>query len=416
MRITFLTVGSRGDVQPLLAFALGLTAAGHEVTFAAFPKFERMVRAAGLEYAPLAEGRTGDSGAGGRERVSPARTRRGRTIAVGFLQDRRSVARERLADAIAACEHAEAVVAVELAMLLAWQVAEHLELPLVRARLSPPPPIAGRPIAGAARQAAWLAVRPWLGSGRSENGLGRLPLREPLGQLDARRTLELYAFSPAVVPDPARSGPWTHITGFWFFDGALDPEPSAELREFLDAGPAPVCVGFGAMADDDPAAVSALVHDALARAGRRGVLVGGLAGDGEPARSSRALAVEAVSHSWLLERCAAAVHHGGAGTTAAALRAGVPSVIVPQMIDQHGWGRRIAALGAGPRPLPRRKLSAERLAGAIRAAIEQDGLREHARSLGARIRAEDGIASAVEVFERHMEGVAAPAPTEVINS
>jgi sterol 3beta-glucosyltransferase len=415
MRITFLTVGSRGDVQPLLAFALGLAEAGHEVRFAAFPKFEAMVSAAGLPFAPLAEGRTRRSRDGGAG-ASPARARRGRSVAVGFLQDRRSVARERLTDALAACEDAEAIVAVELAMLLAWQVAEHLELPLVRARLSPPPPIAGRPLARVLRQAGWLGLRPWLETGRREAGLGRLPLREPLGQLDARRTLELYAFSSVVVPNPARSGPWTHITGFWFFDGALDPEPPAELREFLDAGSAPVCVGFGAMADEDPAAISALVLDALVRAGQRGVLVGGLAGDGEPARSSRALAVDAVSHSWLLERCAAAVHHGGAGTTAAALRAGVPSVIVPHMIDQHGWGRRVHALGAGPPPLARRRLSAERLAEAIVAAVEQAQLRERAAALGARIRGEDGVASAVEVFERHMDGVAARAPSEVINS
>jgi sterol 3beta-glucosyltransferase len=411
MRITLLSVGSRGDVQPLLAFALGLSAAGHEVRLAAFPKFEGMVRAAGLEYATLTEGRSAGRSGG----ASPARGRRGRAVTVGFIQDRRSVARERLSDAIAACEGAEAIVAVELAMLLAWQVAEHLSLPLVRARLSPPPPIAGRPIAGALRQAAWLGVRPWLGSGRRANGLGRLPLREPLGQLDARRTLELYAFSPAVVPDPARSGPWTHITGFWFFDGAIDPEPSAVLLEFLGAGSAPVCIGFGAMVDEDPAAISALVLDALERAGQRGVLVGGLAGDGESAGSSRALALDAVTHGGLFERCAVVVHHGGAGTTAAALRAGVPSVTVPHMIDQYGWGRRVHALKAGPRPLPRRRLSAERLAEAIGAAVEQVELREHAESLGARIREEDGVMCAVEVFERHMEGAAGPARSEVIN-
>jgi sterol 3beta-glucosyltransferase len=418
LRVSIISVGSRGDVHPLIGFAHALIAAGHEVRFAAFPKFEGDVRAAGLEYAPLAEGRlsrTPQQDAAGRRaaRGSARRT----PVPVQFVQEARAVARRRLADALAASERADAIVGNELAMLIAWQVAEHRGVPLVRVRYSPPPRLAGSPAAGAVRQAGWLVVRPWLGTGRRELGMSRLPLREPLARLQERRTLELYAISPAVLPDPARKGPYTHLTGYWFLDDGLDPEPPQPLLDFLADGPAPVCVGFGTMQDDDKdvRATSELVLAALRRAGQRGVLLGGL--DAGPAGAAQsAIAVPAVSHGWLFERCAAVVHHGGAGTVAAALRAGVPSVVVPHMMDQHGWGRRLHATGVAPAAIPRRRLSAARLGEAIAAAAGEPSMRERARELARRIRDEDGIARAVEVFERHMDGVAGRAVSEVINS
>jgi sterol 3beta-glucosyltransferase len=417
VRVSFISVGSRGDVHPLLGFALALAAAGHRVRFAAFPKFEGDVRAAGLDYEPLAEGKlskTPQRNAAG-QRAARGSARR-TPVPVQFVQEARTVARRRLADALAASEGTDAIVANELAMLIAWQTAEHRGVPLVRVRYSPPPALAGSPLAGLVRQAGWLLVRPWLGAGRRQLGMSRLPLREPLAGLQQRRTLELYALSPAVLADPARKGPYTYLTGYWFIDGGLDPEPPQPVLDFLAAGPAPVCVGFGTMQDDDKdvRATGELVLDALERAGRRGVLLGGLGAGLDLPEST--IAVQAISHGWLFERCAAAVHHGGAGTAAAALRAGVPSVVVPHMMDQHGWGRRLHELGVAPAPLPRRRLSAARLGEAIAEAVGEPTMRERAGELARRIREEDGIACAVEVFERHMDGVAGRAVSEVINS
>ena len=198
---------------------------------------------------------------------------------------------------------------------------------------------------------------------------------------------------------PAGSGPWTHVTGYWFLETSLDPDPPAELREFLDAGEPPVCFGFGSMLAADPAAMTALAIEALAA--RRGVLVGDLHVQAGVELPPSVFAVGAVEHGWLFERCAAVVHHGGAGTTAAALRAGATSVIVPHMLDQFAWARRLRELGASPPPIPRRKLSAPRLREAIAAAVEDPRFAARTALLGEQIRQEDGVGCALEAFERH---------------
>ena len=140
----------------------------------------------------------------------------------------------------------------------------------------------------------------------------------------ARGTLELRAYSPAVVTDSPPLSASTTVTGYWFLESDVDPEPPRELVQFLEAGPAPVCVGFGSMIESDPQGMSELAVEALRRAGQRGVLIRGAQGFDESRLPDSVHAVGAISHDWLFERCSAVVHHGGAGTTATALKAGVP--------------------------------------------------------------------------------------------
>jgi UDP:flavonoid glycosyltransferase YjiC (YdhE family) len=409
VRVTILTLGSRGDVQPLLGFGAGLSTAGHEVRFSTHPKFEPLVSAVGLEFGPLAEGRLGEGPSTVEGRRWLERGSRRWPAWVGFIRDARSVASRRLTDAVAACEGSDAIVATDLATLLGWQMSDLFGVPLVRARLSPPPPLAQRPIASGVRQGAWIAAQPWLGSMRRDAGLPPLPLREPLGQLSSTRTLELYAFSPEVVPELADVGPWTHVTGYWFLDQRLDPEPPRSLLEFLATGTAPVCIGFGTMLDADPAATGKLVVEALSRAGRRGVIVRGQYGFRGVKLPDSIFALDTIDHGWLFEQCAAVVHHGGAGTVATTLRAGVPSVVVPHMSDQHAWARRVQRLGVSPAPIPRRKLSSERLHEAIALAVTHPGIAERAAALGERIRQESGVERAVEEFAHHLGQAGEPA-------
>jgi sterol 3beta-glucosyltransferase len=149
----------------------------------------------------------------------------------------------------------------------------------------------------------------------------------------------------------------------------------------------------------DRHAMTALVVEALAKANRRGVLLTGAGGLGERVSES-VIGVASLPHDWLFPRMAAVVHHAGVGTTATAVRAGVPSVVVPFFADQPFWASRVSALGLSPPPIPRRALSADRLAAAIRLATSNTGMARRATAMGARVKAEDGVARAVETFQQ----------------
>jgi UDP:flavonoid glycosyltransferase YjiC (YdhE family) len=339
---------------------------------------------------------------------------------VGYVRDARSVAHRRLIDAATACDGADVIVASNLAQVLGWQMSDHLGVPLVRTLFHAPTywmARSGSSMAGAARELAWLAARPWLNSVRCEAlALPPVPVREPIGELNRRGMPILYPFSPLVFPPPAHGGATVAVTGYWFLDASLDPEPPRELIAFLEDGPPPVCIGFGTQIDDDPTRTTTIMVEALRRAGRRGILL----------RTPQAIkgidlppairAVAAVSHTWLLPRCAAMVHHCAAGTTAAALRAGVPAVPVPHNSDQFSWARRVSELGVGSRPIPRRRLSVQSLEEAIRMVTGNGDVRRRAADLGAAIRQEDGVARAVEFFERYVGGRGGRAPAQAVNS
>jgi UDP:flavonoid glycosyltransferase YjiC (YdhE family) len=207
----------------------------------------------------------------------------------------------------------------------------------------------------------------------------------------------LYGFSPHVVPRPADWPASCQVTGYWFLPGAPGWTPPAPLTRFLADGPAPVCVGFGSMLGADPARLTALVVTAVRQVGLRAVLLSGWGGLGTIAGDD-VLVIDEVPHEWLFPRVSAVVHHGGAGTTAAALRAGTPAVVVPFGVDQPFWGARVAALGAGPRPIPLRGLTADRLADALRLVTADQGMQARAADLGQAIRSEDGVATAVSAF------------------
>lgn len=156
------------------------------------------------------------------------------------------------------------------------------------------------------------------------------------------------------------------------------------------------------MTNRDPEEATALVLEALESAGRRGVLLRGWGGLSESELQNNIFKLDHAPHEWLFPRMAAVVHHGGAGTTAASLRAGVPTIIIPFFADQPFWGRRVYELGVGPRPLLRKQLSAGCLADAIREAVNDAEMQRRAVNIGKVIRAEDGVAHAVEAFQKFL--------------
>jgi UDP:flavonoid glycosyltransferase YjiC (YdhE family) len=207
----------------------------------------------------------------------------------------------------------------------------------------------------------------------------------------------LYGFSHAVIPPAADWGANVHVTGYWFLDRSESWTPPPALADFLAAGPPPVYLGFGSMSTQKPRETADLVLAALSKAGQRGIILSGWGGMTASDLPGTVFPLASAPFTWLFPRMAAVAHHGGAGTTAQGLRAGVPSIVIPFFGDQPFWGARVRALGAGPAPIPRKKLTVERLAEAIEQAVSDQGMRAKAAAIGAKIRAEDGVACAAQI-------------------
>jgi sterol 3beta-glucosyltransferase len=228
-----------------------------------------------------------------------------------------------------------------------------------------------------------------------------LPYRAPLAKLRKRNNLTLYGYSPTLLPKPSDWPSATHVTGYWSLQRDDGWEPPDELLTFLEAGPAPVYVGFGSMHARDAEQQTRVVVEALARAGQRGVVLTGWGALTDTDLPSHVFGIRSVPHEWLFPRTSAVVHHCGAGTTGAGLRAGIPTVPVPFFADQPFWGRCLASLGVASRPIPLERLSVKRLAEAIHQVTTTDSVRERAAAVGEQVRSEQGIARAVELIDRY---------------
>ncbi|AEA24174.1 Sterol 3-beta-glucosyltransferase [Pseudonocardia dioxanivorans CB1190] len=413
MRITLLAVGSRGDVEPFVVLGVRLRRAGHGVRFATHDEFASTVGAAGLEFATLPGNPRAVLASPEGKRMLATRnpvalTRRMAAI-VGPALD------EAYPAAVDACRDADLVVYATLAAI-GPNVADLYGVPAVAAHLQPQTPTRAfgptgspgvRDVPAALRHATWAladrllwkAFLPTIAAQRRAQGSPPLPPGPPSHWPPGTRPPTLYGFSRVVVPVPPDWPPDVHVTGYWMAPPDPHHVPPRELAAFLDAGPAPVYIGFGSMPDRDAGQLVDIALAAARRARTRMVLAAGWAGLAPGHPSDDVLVVGDVPHRWLFERVAAVVHHGGAGTTAAGLRAGRPSVVVPFFSDQFFWGRRVAALGAGPPPIAREKLTAAALTEALRAAL-QPGPAAAAAAVGARIADEDGPACAVAVLER----------------
>jgi sterol 3beta-glucosyltransferase len=202
-----------------------------------------------------------------------------------------------------------------------------------------------------------------------------------------------------VFPRPGDWPEYVYDTGYWFLDEEADWRPSVELVDFIGSGTPPVYAGFGSIANLTLAAqTTELVIDALIRSGQRGILATGWGGMSKMASIPEdILILESAPHSWLFPRMAAVIHHGGAGTTAAGLRAGVPGIVIPFSNDQFAWGRRAYELGAASKPIPRKNLTAEKLADAIKFVLTKE-IKDAAKDLGTKIQSENGALAAAKII------------------
>jgi UDP:flavonoid glycosyltransferase YjiC (YdhE family) len=407
MRIAIVCNDTRGGIQPYVALGLGLRQAGHEVQAVAPSHLASMFSDVGLRVAPL----SGFSEAALQSMTSVAER--------GTIAAMRASVREipgRIVtwtrEMLEGCEGADVVTGGVGGMIVGVSVAEKLGKPFIETHLQP----LGAPTD--AYPGVLLPGTPrWLGSWglRMSHHLSEMAVwmpfkgamktaREKVLGLEGRPTATdgqpvLYGFSRHVLQVPSKGARARHVTGYWTLPAAPTWRPPPALEAFLARGGPVVSIGFGSMASENPEAVTALVLGAVRRAGVRAVLLAGWGGL-ELIDSADVISADALPHDWLFPRVAAVVHHGGAGTTGAGLRAGVPAVVVPFTMDQPFWGSRVAALGVGPTPIPRTRLTENRLADALRRAVNDKAMRARAAELGARIRAEDGVAEAAAYFSR----------------
>jgi UDP:flavonoid glycosyltransferase YjiC (YdhE family) len=221
-------------------------------------------------------------------------------------------------------------------------------------------------------------------------------------ELRDKHTPLLCALSPSIISRPTDWPEYIQMEGYWFLDAPASWKPSPELVNFLQNGDKPVYIGFGSMANQRARQMTEIVIEALHISGQRGVLARGWGGLNVSDPPENIFLLDEVPHDWLFPQMTAVVHHGGAGTTAAGLRAGVPSIVIPHMQDQPYWGRRIFELGVGPSPIPRKRLNAVNLAQAITQAVKDQNIREKSRRIGEKICLEDGVGRAADFIEAYM--------------
>ncbi len=418
MKITICTFGSRGDTQPYVALAIGLQQAGHQVTLVASSDLAEWIRSYGINVYPLRFSLREFTQKPGQQDALKGRNmlRVLRDFRAGFENYLVGV----MDDCWQAAQDAEFLVLSSIASI-GVDIAKQRNIPLAVVSLQPLfPPTRAFPMfmlpfrfsfGGAYNyltsslymRAGWLFVGGLLNHWRTKC-LGLPPWRSMgamIATLGDRGTPWLYAYSPQLLPKPPDWSDNLHVTGYWFLDAQPNWQPPAELVRFLESGPPPIYVGFGSMSDKDPEHRTRLVLRALELSGQRCVLLKGWGALAHMPASASVFSAEDVPHSWLFPRMAAVVHHGGAGTTAAGLRAGVPSIITPFLLDQYSWADRVVKAGVGLRLVDSKRLTAEKLAQAIHTAVTDTALRDRAAACGERIRAESGVAQAVELIERH---------------
>ena len=417
MKIVISSLGTRGDVQPYLALALGLQQAGHQVTFATSHNFTDWIQSCGVGVHP-----TRFSVQEFMQNPKTQAIMRSRNPMRQFrmMQDIMSKSVEAQDDIWQAIQTADFVIqtgtgngALEAAQKRGLPAAFAYPIPFAPTRAFPSFFLGPLHFSfgqaynhfthTAMHQVLWAGMGgPMTNNWRKKIGLK--PWRSYAEQSAYARTLgipSLYGFSQHVIPKPIDWDELQHITGYWFLDAPADWQPPAELARFLESGPPPIYVGFGSMNHENPERQTRLALRALELSGQRGVLLTGWGGMTRQAESAQVLFVDNVPHAWLFPRMAAVVHHGGAGTTGAGLRSGVPSIIPAFVGDQVAWADHVRQLGVGPRVPGIKALTAEKLAEAIHTAVNDSALRARAAALGEKIRAENGVARAVEIIERH---------------
>ena len=413
MRVALLTYGTRGDVQPFIALARGLQQAGHTATLAAPERMAALAAPDAIPFVPLA----GDPAQFMQALIDKAGRNPLRIMQVmgDFVFP---LAGQVIAGLRTACRDADVIVHTFLTTTGGHAIARERNRPDVSVQFFPvfaptgefpSPAFPDLPLGrrynhlthALFTQLYWRVGHlgyDWL---KRTNPAFPRRLAWPFQPSDRAITPLLFAFSPAVVARTPEWGTHVHLTGFWTSTGPAAWQPPQPLAQFLEAGPPPICVNFGSMVSREAQRLYEAVLAALSGTQQRGVIVTGLGGWQSAGDAANVLVIDAAPHDWLFPRMKAVIHHGGAGTTAAALQAGVPNIVVPFAADQPFWGQRVAQLRAGPQPIPAWQVNAARLTTAIHEALDNPALQQRAAEVGRQLRTENGVGQAIALIEAH---------------
>jgi UDP:flavonoid glycosyltransferase YjiC (YdhE family) len=400
---------TRGDVQPFVALGAGLGSRGHEVILAAPAKYRQLAETAGLEFAEIDE--DPDQFHESPEviaaiRKSPSMMRVGRAMRRSMPKRSPEEVSRVLAQLHQATLRSDAIVTTMFTYTVTFA---QPEAPWCSASWWPNVATAAQPALGTPRlpiggsynrftysfleNFQWRIMRPYINHFRKDRGLPPVQRPSPLRGL-GRDIPMFYPYSPKVLPPPADWPARCHVTGYWYWHRKWTPP--AQLTRFTRNDPAPLLMTFGSSWPSHRKEESLRwALEAARRQGRRLVMIGG------PGKSlpDDVLLLEEADYLGLFPSMCAVIHHGGFGTTAAAVHAGVPQVIIPAYADQPFWAEQMRNLGVAAPVVPFAKLTGERLTAAVSAAVSDQVMGERARTLGAEVRAETGVVNACELLE-----------------
>ncbi|KAI2466046.1 hypothetical protein F4781DRAFT_407000 [Annulohypoxylon bovei var. microspora] len=443
LNIAIHIVGSRGDVQPFIPIAqlLSRPPFGHRVRICTHPVFKDFVEGKGLEFFSIG----GDPEALMAYMVkNPGLLPSRESFKAGEISKRRKEMGEIMHGAWRSCIEAGDGMGDKIT---ASDVASASDLFIADAIIANPPSMAhvhcaeklgipfhmvftmpwspthtfhhplaamqyGQAEVGMANYLSFMMMEllTWQGLGDVINRFRTRTLKlDPISPLWGHHLLSrlrvpfTYLWSESLIPKPYDWGPHIRIAGFSFLNQAASYTPPPDLVEFLkNSNPPPVYIGFGSIVVDDPQALTELIFKALKLANVRGIVSKGWGGIGTGAVPDNVYLIGDCPHDWLFQHVSCVVHHGGAGTTAAGLAAGCPTVVVPFFGDQPFWGQMIARAGAGPIPIPYKKITAETLAESITFALRPEA-QAAATEVAASIAEEDGASGTAKDIQERLD-------------
>ena len=420
MKLTLIALGSRGDVQPIVALGRGLADVGYIVRMVTMVGFEPMVREQGLEFFPV----EGDAQALTSELILEGV--KGKDLSLlhmirGFMRTFGAITQSyHAAFAANTLRDSDAILSQLPGGFYGYDLAEALRVPYIALSVIPQEITGAYPLSllpmrfslgrwynrltyAFGQQLAWQPFRKAINAFRYELGLPPASFWwGNMRRMKRERVPVIQGFSEHVIPRQPEWGGHVHTTGYWTLD---EPgwQPSEALLKFLEAGDPPVFIGFGSMPVPDPRATTVLILNALQQTGKRGILHAGWAQLGVEHLPDSVFLLDYAPYAWLFPRMASVTHHGGSGTTGFALRSGVPSMVVPFTADQPFWGKRTHELGVGSAPVPFSKLTVENLAHAIQMMSEDTEMQQRATNLRDAMAAENGVLQAVEIVQHYLE-------------